>query len=43
MKMIRLGPYSHTIGEVDYTYSLLPKKKARFFGENLRLLVLKGV
>ena len=31
------------IGNTDYGYSLLPKKRANFFGENERLLVSKGI
>jgi hypothetical protein len=35
-------PYSQKIGNIEYTYSLLSKKKETFVGSNNRFLYLKG-
>jgi hypothetical protein len=36
-------PYSQKIGTIDYTYSILSKKKQTFMGANNRFLILKGL
>ena len=35
--------FEQRLGNVDYAYSLIPKKRANFFGENERFPVLKGI
>ena len=36
-------PYTQKIGTIDYTYSILSKKKQSFMGANNRFLILKGL
>lgn len=40
---IEKKPYTQRMNELDYTYSIIPKKQKNFVLTNNRFLVLKGI